>query len=94
MKIVLIVAILAISTTTAYAQDQQPDTAKLKADAEHMVNIIIGDKLKIQTYCEILDLDDQIDDANLNKDTKKATELSEQVDELVKKLGPEFSYAC
>jgi hypothetical protein len=91
MKIVLIVAILAISTTTAYAQDQQPDTAKLKADAEHMVNIIIGDKLKIQTYCEILDLDDQIDDANLNKDTKKATELSEQVDELVKKLGPEFS---
>jgi hypothetical protein len=91
MKIVLIVAILAISTTTAYAQDQQPDTAKLKADAEHMVNIIIGDKLKIQTYCEILDLDDQIDDANLNKDTKKATELSEQADELVKKLGPEFS---
>jgi hypothetical protein len=36
-----------------------------------MVNIISGDKLKIQTYCEILDLDDQIDDDNLNKDTKK-----------------------
>jgi hypothetical protein len=91
MNIVLMVAILAISTMAAYAQDQQPDTAKVKADAENMVNIIIGDKLKIQTYCEILDLDDQIDDANLNKDTKKATELSEQADELVKKLGPEFS---
>jgi hypothetical protein len=91
MNIVLMVAILAISTMAAYAQDQQPDTAKVKADAQNMVNIIIGDKLKIQTYCEILDLDDQIDDANLNKDTKKATELSEQADELVKKLGPEFS---
>jgi hypothetical protein len=91
MNIVLMVAILAISTTAAYAQDQQPDTAKVKADAENMVNIISGDKLKIQTYCEILDLDDQIDDANLNKDTKKATELSEQADELEKKLGPEYS---
>ena len=91
MNIVLIGAILAISTTAAYAQDQQPDTAKLKADAENMVNIISADKLKIQTYCEILDLDDQIDDANLNKDTKRATELSEQVDGLEKKLGPEYS---
>jgi hypothetical protein len=56
-----------------------------------VVNVISGDKLKIQTYCEILDLDDQIDDANLNRDTKRATELSEQADELKKKLDPEFS---
>jgi hypothetical protein len=91
MNLIWALAILAICTMPVYAQDQQPDTAKLKADAENMVNIISGDKLKIQTYCEILDLDDQIDDANLNKDTKKATELSEQADELKKKLGPEFS---
>jgi hypothetical protein len=91
MNIVLIGAILTVSATAAYAQDHQPDTAKLKADAENLVNIISGDKLKIQTYCEILDLDDQIDDANLNQDTKKATELSEQEDELKKKLGLEFS---
>jgi hypothetical protein len=56
-----------------------------------MVKIISGDKLKIQTYCQILDLHDQIDDANLSQDTKKATELSKQVDELEKKLGSEFS---
>ena len=91
MNLVLIGVILTISATAAYAQDRQPDTAKLKADAENLVNIISGDKLKIQTYCEILDLDDQIDDANLNQDTKKATELSEQADELEKKLGPEYS---
>ena len=91
MNPILILAILAICTVPAYAQGQQPDTAKLKADAENMVKIISGDKLKIQTYCQILDLHDQIDDANLNQDTKKATELSEQADELEKKLGPEFS---
>ena len=91
MNPILVLAILAICTMPAYAQGQQPDTAKLKADAENMVKIVSGDKLKIQTYCEILDLHDQIDDANLNQDTKKATELSEQVDQLEKKLGPEFS---
>jgi hypothetical protein len=91
MSPILALAVLAICTMPAYAQDQQPDTAKLKADAENMVNIITGDKLKIQTYCEILDLNDQIDDANLNQDTKRATELSDQANELKKKLGPEFS---
>jgi hypothetical protein len=91
MSPILALAVLAICTMPAYAQDQQPDTAKLKADAENMVNIITGDKLKIQTYCETLDLNDQIDDANLNQDTKRATELSEQANELKKKLGPEFS---
>ena len=91
MNPILVLAILAICTMPAYAQGQQPDTAKLKADAENMVNVIRGDKLKIQTYCEISELDDQIDDAKLNQDTKKAMELSEQEDELKKKLGPEFS---
>jgi hypothetical protein len=90
MNVVLTVAILAVSTTLVHAQDR-PDIAKLKADAENMVNVISGDKLKIQTYCQILDLHDQIDDANLNQDIKKATELSEQADDLEKKLGPEFS---
>ena len=66
MNPILVLAILAICTTSAYAQHQQPDTAKLKADAENMVKIISGDKLKIQTYCEIFDLHNQIDDADLN----------------------------
>jgi hypothetical protein len=91
MNPILILAILAICTVPAYAQGLQPDIAKLKADAENMVKVISGDKLKIQTYCQILDLHDQIDDANLNQDIKKATELSEQADQLEKKLGPEFS---
>jgi hypothetical protein len=56
MNPILVLAILAICTMPAYAQGQQPDTAKLKADAENMVKIVSGDKLKIQTYCEILDL--------------------------------------
>jgi hypothetical protein len=91
MNPILTLAILAFCTVTSYSQGQRPDTAKLKADTENMVKIISGDKFKIQTYCQILDLHDQIDDANQNQDTKKAKELSEQEVELEKKLGPDFS---
>jgi len=87
----MLLAILALSVMPAYAQGQRPDTVKLKVDAQNVVKIISGDKLKIQTYCEMLDLNDQIEDANQNQDTQKAKELSEKADELGKKLGPEFS---
>ena len=89
MNIVLMVAILALSTTAVHAQDQ-PDTAKLKAEAENVVKIISGDKGKIETYCEFADLGDQIDEAKDEQDTEKAEELSQKVDELGRKLGPEF----
>jgi hypothetical protein len=49
----LIVAILVISTGSLYAQRQQQNVAKLKADARNLVGIIGNDKAKIQTYCQI-----------------------------------------
>jgi len=89
MNILLIVAILAIFTTPVLAQDQ-PDIAKLKADAENVVKIVSGDKRKIETYCELGDLNDQIDEAKQEQDTEKAEELSQKIDALGSKLGPEF----
>jgi hypothetical protein len=89
MNVVLMLAILAISTTPVHAQDQ-PDIAKLKADAENVVRIISGDKDKIESYCELSDLTDQIDEAKEDQDTEKAVELSQKVNELGSKLGPEF----
>jgi hypothetical protein len=65
------------------AQGQQPNTAKLKADAQNVVKIISGDKLKTQTYCEIVELDDEIDE---EQGSSKAEELSQKVDKLVEKL--------
>ena len=44
MNRLLIIAILVISTVPLYAQDQMPNTAKLKADAQNVVKIISGDK--------------------------------------------------
>jgi hypothetical protein len=44
----LIVAILLISTAPLYAQRQQQNVAKLKADARNLVGIIGGDKTRTQ----------------------------------------------
>jgi hypothetical protein len=86
----LIVAISVISTAPLFAQTQQPDMAKLKADAQKVVSIISGDKAKLQTYCQISDLEDQIGEADQQKDRKKAEALAEKINELEKQLGPEY----
>jgi hypothetical protein len=85
----LIVAILLISTAPLYAQ-AQPDVAKLKADAQKVVSIISGDKAKTQTFCQMEILGNQIDEAILKQDTKKAAELAQKLAELEKNLGPEY----
>jgi hypothetical protein len=87
----LIVAILAISTSPLYAQGQQPNTAKLKADARNVVGVIGSDKTKTQTYCQIDDLSEQLIQAVQKKDRKKANALAEKIAELYKKMGPEFA---
>jgi flagellar biosynthesis/type III secretory pathway M-ring protein FliF/YscJ len=87
----LIVAILAISTAPLYAQRQQQNVAKLKADARNLVGIIGGDKTKTQTYCQIDDLSEQLNQAVQEKDRKKAEALSQKISELYKKMSPEFA---
>jgi hypothetical protein len=87
----LIVAILYLSTAPLYAQRQQQNVAKLKADARNLVGIIGSDKTKTQTYCQIDDLSEQLIQAIQNKDRKKANALAEKIIELYKKMGPEFA---
>jgi hypothetical protein len=86
----LIVVLSLIAAAPAYVQDQQPNAAKLKADAQKVVSMIKGDKTKARVYCQINTLDEQIDDADRKSDEKKAEALSKQLTELEKKLGPEY----
>jgi ABC-type transporter Mla subunit MlaD len=87
----LIVAILLISTVPLYAQGEQQNIAKLKADARNLVGIIGSDKTKTQTYCQIYDLSEQLLQAVQEKDIKKANALAEKIAKLNKKMGPEFA---
>jgi DNA repair ATPase RecN len=90
MRRLLIVAILGLCTVPLNAWAQQPDTAKLKADAQKVASTIRGDKAKSQTYCQLNSLSDQIEEANQTKDKRKAETLSQRADDLEKQLGPEY----
>jgi Spy/CpxP family protein refolding chaperone len=89
MKGPVIIAFLAVSMVPLYAHAQQPDTAKLKADARNAVGMIGGNKGKTQTYCQIMDLGRQINQAVREKDQKKAKALSQKIGQSRKQL-PEF----
>ena len=90
MNRLLIIGILLVMAVPLYAQAQQPDAAKLKADAQKVVSIIKGDKAKTQTYCQVSDIAKQIDEAVQEKDRKKAEELSQKLTESETHLGPEY----
>jgi ABC-type transporter Mla subunit MlaD len=90
MNLKLIIAMLAIAAAPVCAQAQQPNGAKLKADAQNVVKIISGDKAKTQTYCQIDELSDQVTQAAQKKDNKKVEELSRKIEELEGGLGPEY----
>ena len=86
----LIVGILLTSAAPLYAQGQQPNAAKLKADAQKVVSVIRGDKAKSQTYCQINSLGGEIDLAAQARDEQKADALTKQINDLEKQLGPEY----
>ena len=88
MNRLLILGILIISTAPLFAQAQQPNAAEL---AQNVVSIISGDKAKTQTYCQILDLSDELDQADQQKDREKAEALSQKINELQKNLAPNTS---
>jgi hypothetical protein len=87
-----VIAILAICAlpVSVYAQRQQPDTVKLKAEAKSASDIISSDKLKIRSFCEMAALGNQLDQADRVHDTKKAEQVSQKMDELEGKL-PEYT---
>ena len=85
MKPKLIVALLVITAVPVCAQAQEPN-AVTNADVQKVVKIISGNKAKTKTYCDMAKLGNQIAEA----DEKKADELNQKMDELRKKLGPEY----
>jgi hypothetical protein len=80
----LIVAILVIAAAPVCVQAQKP-TSVTKADAQKVLEIIGGDKVKTQAYCDMAKLGDQMEQANEKRDSKKFDELSLKMDELAKK---------
>jgi hypothetical protein len=87
----LIVAILMLSTALLYAQGRLQNIAKLKEDARNAVGIIGSDRGKTRSYCEIVDLLGRQLGLDQKKDKKEIKAISQRVNQLQKKLGPEFA---
>ena len=96
MKRNLVVAIAALFTMPAFAQAQQggaPSNAPKPtlAQVQKVIQIISGNKTKLQQYCEIATkLDPQIAEAVQKNDANKLEALVKQADDLAQKIGPEY----
>ncbi|MGC2715023.1 MAG: hypothetical protein WA366_16725 [Pseudolabrys sp.] len=88
MNLKLIVAILIIATVPATAQT--PNNAT-KSHAQKVLKIISEDQGKTRTYCDMAKLFGQIEEADGKKDTPKTGILYRKLNELAKKLGPEYA---
>jgi hypothetical protein len=86
----LVIGLFFSSAMTLFAQAQQPNTAKLKADAQKVVSIIREDKAKTQAYCQINSLGGEIDQAAQARDEQKVDVLTKRINDLEKQLGPEY----
>jgi len=91
MNVKVVVAILLTAVVPVYAQAQSPSAPKVtKTDAQKVVKIISGNKAKTQIYCDMAKLFNQIERAG-EKNIKKTAELNRKLDELAKRLGPEYA---
>jgi hypothetical protein len=88
----LIVTTLLIAAAPAYAQAQNSTPARVtKGDAQMVLRIISGDKVKTRIYCQMAKLGNQMEQANEMGDAKKFDALFQRMYELGKKLGPEYA---
>jgi len=92
MNLKSIAAILVLAAASVCAQAQQSAPAKpTKEDAQKAFKAISSDKAKLQTFCDIAKVGDEMEKANEKRDSKKFEELSLKEDELVKKMGAEYA---
>ena len=95
MKLKLAAAIFALVAIPALAFGHRRSPPKVpkptKADVQKVAQIISSDKAKLQSYCDLKKLYDQMGEAYKKNDSKTADALNKQADAFVSKLGPEYS---
>ena len=95
MKLKLVLAICTLAAMPAFAQAKHGDTPPTNpkstlAQVQKVIQIISGNKKKLQQYCEIAKLDPQIADAHQRNDTNRLEVLVKRADDLGQKIGPEY----
>ena len=71
-------------------QQQQAAPKPTEAQLQKVVNDISGNKTKLDAYCKISKLQEQMGQLDEKKDMKKLQALGQQADAEAQKLGPDF----
>jgi hypothetical protein len=94
LKLVVAVSLFASVPIVAFAQKDGPAAKVPKptiADAQKLVQTISGDKAKLQAYCDMGKLQDQMEKAEQKKDNKALEALGAKADSLAQQIGPEYA---
>jgi hypothetical protein len=93
VKLLMAVTIFATAPIVAFAQKEEPTYQAPKptiADAQKVVEMISNDTGKLQTYCEIGKLEDEMANAKEANDTKTVEALISKAEALAHQMGPEY----
>jgi hypothetical protein len=94
LKLVLVVTLIAARPLVAFAQKDDPvdHVPKLSIqDAQKVAQTISNDKIKLQAYCEIGKLQEELEKAEEKNETKAIDALGAKIDNLQQQVGPEYA---
>jgi hypothetical protein len=93
LKLLIAIGVIAAVPWAVFAQDDEQDVSVPKPtieEAEKLAQTISGDTNKLQSYCDLSKLQDQMEKAEEAKDAKTIDEILVKADALEQKLGPDF----
>ena len=95
LKLVVAVSLFAALPMVAYAQQKNapppPSAPKpTLAAVQKVVQMISGDKAKLQAYCDIGKLQEQMEAAYKKKDNKTGEALGAKIEALGQQIGPDY----
>jgi len=93
LKLLVVATLFVVVPLVAFAQKDEPTDQAPKptlADAQKVVQMISTDTVKLQTYCEIGKLEDEMANAEEANDTKAVEALISKSEALAQQIGPEY----
>ena len=93
LKLFTAVAIFATAPIVVFAQKDDPANRPPKPtleDAQKVVQAIGNDKNKLQAYCDLGKLQEQMEEAEEQNDSKAIDALIAKADTLERQVGPEY----
>jgi hypothetical protein len=94
LKLLMAVPLFVAMPVIAFAQSNDGPAKAPKptiADAQKLVQTVSADKTKLQAYCDMGKLQEQMEKADQKNDTKALEALGTQADTLAQKIGPEYT---